>query len=117
MKTTLYYKKTIEVGQHHTIDPIMEGILSCSLASSRGLPPNELQIQTQYFSSCPITLLEPIYIVLPLLHIKNTHFDSVASVVITKVTSVTFFSQGRKCRMLLTSVARKHVSMMPMSCP
>jgi hypothetical protein len=32
-----------------------------------------------------------------LLHIKNTHFDSVASVVITKVASVAFCSQGRKC--------------------
>jgi hypothetical protein len=41
----------------------------------------------------------------PLLHIKITHFDSVASVVITKVASVAFCSQGRKCRMLLTSVA------------
>ena len=28
-----------------------------------------------------------------LLHIKNTHFDSVASVVITRFASVTFFSQ------------------------
>jgi hypothetical protein len=27
------------------------------------------------------------------LYIKNTHFDSVASVVITKVASVAFFSQ------------------------
>jgi hypothetical protein len=32
-----------------------------------------------------------------MLHIKITHFDSVAS--------VAFCSQGRKCRMLLTSVA------------
>jgi hypothetical protein len=31
----------------------------------RGHPPNELQLQTQYFSSCLITLLEPLYIVLP----------------------------------------------------
>jgi hypothetical protein len=37
-----------------------------------------------------------------MLHVKITHFDSVASVVIT---SVAFYSQGRKCRMLLTSVA------------
>jgi hypothetical protein len=41
-ETTLYYYQTLEVGQHHTMDHIMEGILSCSLASSRGLPPNEL---------------------------------------------------------------------------
>jgi hypothetical protein len=46
-ETTLYYYQTLEVGQHHTMDPIMEGILSCSLASSRGLPPNELQLQIQ----------------------------------------------------------------------
>jgi hypothetical protein len=46
-------------------DPIMEGILSCSLASSRGHPPIELPLQIQYFSSCLITLLEPLYIVLP----------------------------------------------------
>jgi hypothetical protein len=64
-KTTLYYYQTLEVGQHHTMDPIMEGILSCSLASSRGHPPNELQLQIQYFSSYLITLLEPLYIVLP----------------------------------------------------
>jgi hypothetical protein len=64
-ETTLYYIKTLEVGKHHTMDPIMEGILSCSLASSRGQPPNELQLQIQYFSSCPITLLKPLYIVLP----------------------------------------------------
>jgi hypothetical protein len=43
-KPPLYYIKTLEVGQHHTMDPIMEGILSCSLASSRGNPPNELQL-------------------------------------------------------------------------
>jgi hypothetical protein len=46
-ETTLYYYQTLEVGQHHTMDPIMEGILSCSLASSRGQPPNELQLQIQ----------------------------------------------------------------------
>jgi hypothetical protein len=57
--------ETLEVGQHHTMDPIMEGILSCSLASSRGHPPIELPLQIQYFSSCLITLLEPLYIVLP----------------------------------------------------
>jgi hypothetical protein len=64
-ETTLYYYQTLEVGQHHTMDPIMEGILSCSLASSRGQPPNELPLQIQYFSSYLITLLEPLYIVLP----------------------------------------------------
>jgi hypothetical protein len=64
-KTTQYYYQTLEVGQHHTMDPIMEGILSCSLASSRGHPPIGLPLQIQYFSSCLITLLEPIYIVLP----------------------------------------------------
>jgi hypothetical protein len=46
-ETTLYYIKTLEVGQHHTMDPIMEGILSCSLASSRGHPPIELPLQIQ----------------------------------------------------------------------
>jgi hypothetical protein len=65
MQNLLYYYQTLEVGQHHTMDPIMEGILSCSLASSRGHPPIELPLQIQYFSSCLITLLEPLYIVLP----------------------------------------------------
>jgi hypothetical protein len=46
-ETTLYYYQTLEVGKHHTMDPIMEGILSCSLASSRGHPPIELQLQIQ----------------------------------------------------------------------
>jgi hypothetical protein len=64
-ETTLYYYQTLKVGQHHTMDPIMEGILSCSLASSRGHPPIELSLQIQYFSSCLITLFEPLYIVLP----------------------------------------------------
>jgi hypothetical protein len=65
MQNLLYYYQTLMVGKHHTMDPIMEGILSCSLASSRGHPPIELQLQTQHFSSCLITLLEPLYIVLP----------------------------------------------------
>ena len=64
-ETTLYYYQTLEVGKHHTMDPIMEGILFCSLASSRGIPLNEIHLQIQYFSSYPITLLEPLYIVLP----------------------------------------------------
>jgi hypothetical protein len=64
-ETTLYYYRTLKVGKHHTMDPIMEGILSCSLASSGGHPPIELQLTIQYFSSCPIKLLEPLYIVLP----------------------------------------------------
>jgi hypothetical protein len=63
-ETTLYYYQTLRVGQHHTMDPIMEGILSCSLASSRGHPPIEIPLQIQYFSSYLITLLEPLYIVL-----------------------------------------------------
>jgi hypothetical protein len=46
-RTTFYYKKTLEVGKNHTMDHIMEEILSCSLASSRGLPPIELQLQIQ----------------------------------------------------------------------
>ena len=58
-ETTLYYYQTLEVGQHHTMNHIMEGILSCSLASSRENPPIELPLQIQYFSSYPITLLEP----------------------------------------------------------
>ena len=65
MKTTLYYKKTLEVGKHYTMDPIMEEIPSCSLFSSRGNPPIELQLQIQYLSSYLITFLEPLYIVLP----------------------------------------------------
>ena len=28
-ETTIYYYQTLEVGKHHTMDPIMEGILSC----------------------------------------------------------------------------------------
>jgi hypothetical protein len=64
-ETTFYYYQTLRVGQHHTMDPIMEEILSCSLASLRGQPPNELLLQIQYFSPCLITLLEPLYIVLP----------------------------------------------------
>jgi hypothetical protein len=64
-KPPLYYQ-TLEVVQHHTMDPIMEGILSYSLASSRRLPPNELQLQIQYLSSFPITLFETLYIMLPL---------------------------------------------------
>jgi hypothetical protein len=51
---SLYYYQTLRVGKHHTMDPIMEGILSCSLASLRGKPPNELHIKIQYFSSYPV---------------------------------------------------------------
>jgi hypothetical protein len=58
MKNLFYYYQTLRVGQHHTMDPIMEGIISCSLSSSRGHPPIEIQLTIQYFSSCPITLLE-----------------------------------------------------------
>ena len=65
MQNLFYYYQTLRVGKHHTMDHIMEGILSCSLTSSRGLPPIELPLQIQYFSSYPITLLEPLYIVLP----------------------------------------------------
>jgi hypothetical protein len=39
-KLPLYYSQTLRVGKHHTINPSTEGILSCSLASSRGKPPN-----------------------------------------------------------------------------
>jgi hypothetical protein len=45
MQNILYYHQTLEVEQHHTMDPIMEGILSCSLASSRGHPPIEIPLQ------------------------------------------------------------------------
>jgi hypothetical protein len=48
-ETTLYYYQTLEVGQHHTMDLIMEGILSCSLASSRGNPPIELPLHNTIF--------------------------------------------------------------------
>jgi hypothetical protein len=43
-ENTQYYYQTLKVGQYHTMDPIMEGILSCSLASSRGHPPIELPL-------------------------------------------------------------------------
>ena len=46
-ETTLYYYQTLEVGQHHTMDLIMEWILSCSLASSRGHPSIELPLKKQ----------------------------------------------------------------------
>jgi hypothetical protein len=45
MQNILYYHQTLEVGKHHTMDPIMERILSCSLASSRGLSPIHLPLQ------------------------------------------------------------------------
>ena len=64
-ETTLYYYQTLELGKHHIMDPIMEGILSCSIVSSRGNPPIEIKLQIQYLFSCLITLLEPLYIVLP----------------------------------------------------
>ena len=64
-ETTFYYYQTLRVGKHHIMDPIMEEILSCSLASSRGHPPIEIPLQIQYFSSYPITFLEPLSIVLP----------------------------------------------------
>jgi subtilase family serine protease len=64
-KPLLYYYQTLEVGKHHTIDHIMEGILSYSLSSSRGKTSNEIQLQIHYFSSYPITLLEHLYRVLP----------------------------------------------------
>jgi hypothetical protein len=53
-ETTQYYYQTLEVGQHHTMDPIMEGILSCSLASSRGHPPIELR--SKYNTSLHVSL-------------------------------------------------------------
>ena len=62
--TTLLYQ-TLEVGKHHGMDHIMEGILSCSLVSLRGIPLIEVSLPIEYFSSCHITLIEPIYIVLP----------------------------------------------------
>jgi hypothetical protein len=64
----------------------------------------------------PLTYGCPVSSALGVLHIKITHFDSVASVVITKVASVAFCSQGCKCCMWLTSVATKHPTMMPMLC-
>jgi hypothetical protein len=64
-QTTLYYYQTLEVGKHHKMDPIMEGILSCSPTSSRGLPLIDLPLSIQYFSSYIIALLETLYIVLP----------------------------------------------------
>ena len=48
-ETTLYYYQTLEVGQHCTMDPIMEGILSCSLASLRGHPSIELPLHNTIF--------------------------------------------------------------------
>jgi hypothetical protein len=46
-ETTLCSITTLEVGKHHTMDHIMEGILSYSLASLRGHPPIELQVTIQ----------------------------------------------------------------------
>jgi hypothetical protein len=46
-ETALSHYQILEVGQHHTMDLIMERILSCSLDSSRGHPPIELQITIQ----------------------------------------------------------------------
>jgi hypothetical protein len=57
MQNILYYYQTLKVGQRHTMDLVMEGILSCSLVSSRGHPPIEIQLQIQYFFSCLFTLL------------------------------------------------------------
>jgi hypothetical protein len=52
--------KTLEVGKHHTMDPIMEGILSCSLASSRGKPPNEIHApNTIILLHIPLHCLNP----------------------------------------------------------
>jgi hypothetical protein len=65
MQNLIYDYQTLEVGQHRTMDPIMEGILFYSLSSLRGHPPIEIPLQMQYLSSCLITLLEPLYIVLP----------------------------------------------------
>jgi hypothetical protein len=58
-ETTLYYFKTLEVRKHHKMDPIMEGILFCSLASSRGHPPIELPLQIQYSLHIPLHCLNP----------------------------------------------------------
>jgi hypothetical protein len=44
-KTSFVIIETFELWKKHTIDHIMEGILSCLLASLRGEPPNELPIQ------------------------------------------------------------------------
>jgi hypothetical protein len=41
-KPPLYYIKTLDVGKHHTMDHIVEEILSCLVASSRRKPPNEI---------------------------------------------------------------------------
>jgi hypothetical protein len=45
VKNPMNEYQTLEVWKHHTMDPIMEGILSCSLASSRGHPPIDLPLQ------------------------------------------------------------------------
>jgi hypothetical protein len=57
--TTRYYDQTLEVVQHHAMDPIMEGILSCSLASSRGHPPIEVPLQIQYYLHIPLHCFNP----------------------------------------------------------
>jgi hypothetical protein len=58
-ETTLYYYQTLEVGQHHTMDPVKEEILSCSLASSRGHPPIEVPLQIKYSLHIPLHFLNP----------------------------------------------------------
>jgi hypothetical protein len=57
MQDIIYYYQTLEVGKHHTMDPIMKGILSCSLASLRGHPPIELPLQIQSFLHIPLHYL------------------------------------------------------------
>jgi hypothetical protein len=53
IKITLYYNKTLRVGKHHTMDHIMEGILSFSLASSKGKPPNDLHAPNEVLLFTP----------------------------------------------------------------
>ena len=51
MQNLLYYYLTLEVGKLHTMDPIMEGILSYSLSSLRGHPPIEIPLGYQLLSA------------------------------------------------------------------
>jgi hypothetical protein len=96
------------LGLKHVI--IFVGCLCASFVRfSTSIPLLESLQSISVISSCLLTS----YFGGNLLHVKITHFDSVASVVITKVASVAFFSQGHKCRMFLKSVISVKEIMLP----
>jgi hypothetical protein len=58
------FREFLQKCSKHTMDPVMEEILYCSISSSRVKPLNEIPLQIQYFLLTSITLVEPICIVL-----------------------------------------------------